>query len=683
VKTRSLWLCILAAALVAVLSLSAGCSAEGENRTTSGNAGNNNTGGSGGAGGGVGGACLFNCEGGGNPGGGATGALVISPAAAVLNVVDTNIPTQQFTATYNGADVTDQVAWVSSKPSMGSVNASGLFTPTGSVGGPGLVLALYNDDQAEADIIVNVKITTNTANVPPADITGFDNPNGGADPSTGIIYPYDKTVLPLRVLAPEVQWNGGNSGDVYRVRYFSQHMDYAEIVQINPQGLHLLTQQIWEDIEFSGTGPISDPLTVEITRKSGATIYDPVTIELRIAQGIIHGSVYYWQLPGVCGGGSNGQILRIKPSSDVTDNFFNTNDCFGCHTVSRDGAQMMATFSLGNPFPMQTLDLTIDPAVVGNIGVPTGITGVFAAFNDDGSKILYSNNSSSGPTAPSSGLNIIDAATGAAIVPNALGPGCGEPAWSPDGTMIAGICGMTNGGWTFDASVGNLTIGNMNGAQNQVMNQNQVVAQGALAGRPAYPSFSPDSKYIAYGRPTVGSRSTGQGTLWLTDVAGTSESEMVAASNDNQSFNPVFAPRSAGGYTWIVFISRRDYGNQLVNANRQQLWMTAVADNPTPGMDPSNPPFYLRGQQACGKSENAYYALDPCKADGETCEFGIECCNLSCLYDDVAGETVCKDPDPNECIATGNGVCTTDADCCDVANGVICNAGICELAPPQ
>jgi hypothetical protein len=242
---------------------------------------------------------------------------------------------------------------------------------------------------------------------------------------------------------------------------------------------------------------------------------------------------------------------------------------------------------------------------------------------------------------------------------------------------------MTNGGWTFDASTGNLVVGAMNAAQNQVMGQTTVVPQGALTGRPAYPSFSPDSSHLAYGRPTSGSRSIGNGKLWLVQSDGQNAVELAASSTDNQSFNPVFAPRDAGGYTWVVFISRRNYGHKLTGANRQQLWITALTHPPQPGVDPSNPPFYLRGQQSCGKSENAYYALDPCKAEGEPCEFGIECCNLSCLYDDVAGETICTDPDPNQCIGTGNGTCTSDTDCCDYGNGVICNNGICEPAPPQ
>jgi hypothetical protein len=215
------------------------------------------------------------------------------------------------------------------------------------------------------------------------------------------------------------------------------------------------------------------------------------------------------------------------------------------------------------------------------------------------------------------------------------------------------------------------------------MSSKVIVPKGNGQGRPAYPTFSPDSKHVVFGRPTSGSRSTGAGTLWISDVNGGGLVQLSKASDDNHSFNPVFAPKSAGGYTWIVYISKRDYGHQLVSANRQQLWITALEDPPTPGQDPSSPPFYLRGQDNCELSENAYYALDPCKKDGEDCEHGIECCNKSCIYDEKLMKHVCKPPEGGACIPTGSGTCDEDTDCCDFADGIVCINGFCEAKPPK
>ena len=67
----------------------------------------------------------------------------------------------------------------------------------------------------------------------------------------------------------------------------------------------------------------------------------------------------------------------------------------------------------------------------------------------------------------------------------------------------------------------------------------------------------------------------------MVDTSGQNRKELKTAASDMKSFNPVYAPLRAGGYSWIVYITRRDYGNRLNGANRQQLWITAIDDPPT------------------------------------------------------------------------------------------------------
>ena len=637
-----------------------GAAASGANGT--GNVANGGTGAVGG--------CML-C-GGGGPGGANPGDIVISPQDVQLTVTDGNVPTQAFTATMNGQDITAQVVWTYDKASVGLMTGP-VFTPTGQVGGAGTLTAMYDVNTGTTGVSVIVQHVVNPGNVDP---NPFNNP-AGADPSMQIVYPFSETVLPLRVLSPDVQWNGAGGSDVYRLRMSSTYIQYTEY--FTGSNHHIVPQAQWENIQFSGMGPVSDPLTVELARMSGATAYQPKSLVLRIAQGIVYGSIYYWELPDQCGT-SNGRILRIKPSSEVADEFFPYNgQCWGCHTVSRDGGKLAAEFDAGNG-PLYTLNLQLDPVNWGDIN--SGATAgsfIFSAFDNTGNRLLASDNTSFSPAAAP--LKVVDAVNRNIINQNAMGSGCGEPAWSPDGTKIAGICNLSGGGWIFDATGGNLAIANIDAASN-VSGQQILVPQGALPGRPAYPTFSPDGQYIAYGRPTYGSRSIADGTLWLVGVANGNAAQLTTADyNDTRNFNPVFAAKSAGGYMWMVFISRRDYGNQLVGAARQQLWIAAVDDPPTAN-DPSHPPFYLRGQESCGKSENAYYALDPCKAIGESCMSGIECCNGSCLFDTATQTYICKEPpDPNECIHLGN-ACQQSADCCNYPE-VTCYQGFCQTPPPR
>lgn len=603
------------------------------------------------------------------------GALVISPANAVLTVDSGNVQTQKMTATLNGTDVSALVSWSYERPDIGDV-VSGTFTPTGKAGGVGNLTATLGSSTGTTTVAVNVKKTIG-GGLSPQQQGSLDNPTGGADSAMKIVYPNDQTIFPLAVLAPDLQWNGAGAGDVYRLELKEKYFDLVQYVPAVAAPAHVLIAQAdWDGIESSGTGPNSDPLQVTLTRLpgGGGSAYSPVKQTWHVAQGRLHGSIYYWELPDQCGSG-NGRVLRIKPDATTVDQFFNSSgQCFGCHTVSRDGATMIASWSTVFPFPVQSIDLTQAPAQFGALTQSAGVTGTFSAFDDKGDLFLTTNNSSSGAGSGSSTLSIRDAKTGAVKVAAPLGPGCGEPAWSPDGKHIAGICGMSGGGWDFDSSTGNVTIADWNGSS---AGSPQVVVPQGSPGRPAYPSFSPDAQWIAFGRPTLGSRSTGQGDLWLTDLAGQKVKHLAAASSDDKSFNAVFSPLRAGGYSWIVFMSRRDYGNQLVGADRQQLWITAIDDPPT-AADPSHPPFYVRGQESCGKSESAYYALDPCKQQGQACSSGVDCCSGQCVKNPDGNGYVCGTP--QGCSANGN-ACKVNGDCCDPK--VHCIDGFCQTTPPK
>ena len=227
---------------------------------------------------------------------------------------------------------------------------------------------------------------------------------------------------------------------------------------------------------------------------------------------------------------------------------------------------------------------------------------------------------------------------------------------------------------------GDLVIADVTNDGITVMNTMTLVPKGADPGRPAYPNFSPGNEWIVFGRPTQGSRSTANGDLWIVGVDGQNLKRLDTATGDNRSFNPTFAPLRAGGYFWVAFMTRRDYGNTLVGANRQQVWITAIADPPGDFTDPSEPPFYIRGQESCAKSENAYFAPDPCiEEKGKVCESGIDCCGGHCIYPNPDSELkVCGDP--GECSELGN-ACETDADCCDAI--AKCVDGYCAGQVPE
>ncbi len=607
------------------------------------------------------------------------GVLEIMPEDVVIEVVDGNIPMQMFTATYNGEDVTDDVEWLYEKPTIGSMMMGSTFVPTGQLAGIGTLFASYQGAQDETSVAVKI-----IKNVDPDGLEPMFGDPAGADPSMSIVYPYDETVFPLNVASQIVQWNGVQNGDIYKLQLTEQYYDYTVYFSTNTPARHLIDQLEWTAISESGQGPKSDPLMVSLQRHSGGMTYEPVEQTWHIAQARLPGRIYYWELPDQCNNGANGRVLTVKPSDATAEEFYNDGNCWGCHTVSRDGRTVMGTFSEGSPFPMASIDVSVEPAVIGDIDKNEGVNGVFSAFNHDGSKLLFSLNGGGNP-ASSARLKIADAVTAAILNDDVMAEtypagGCGEPAWSFEGELIAAICGMDGGNWTFDSGAGDLVIADVNGDGHTVSNITTLVPQAGGDGRPAYPNFSPGDEWIVFGRPTTGSRSTGNGDLWIVGTDGNDLRKLDIASSDNRSFNPTFAPLRAGGYFWVTFITRRDYGNTLVGANRQQLWITAISDPPNELDDPSNPPFYIRGQEDCAKSENAYFAPDPCIEDPDAiCESGIDCCGGQCVkpFED-ANYKICGEA--GECIELGN-ACEEDADCC--TPGAHCVDGYCVGQIPE
>jgi hypothetical protein len=228
-----------------------------------------------------------------------------------------------------------------------------------------------------------------------------------------------------------------------------------------------------------------------------------------------------------------------------------------------------------------------------------------------------------------------------------------------------------------------------------------------------WPTFSPTGNGVFWQletrRNTEGqffyTRYGGQGELYWTSLK-TGESHKLEHVNgtdagmsylpkspDNHetdellNYEPTIAPIASGGYAWMVFTSRRLYGNVATidpwhsdprdhdlteTPTTKKLWVAAIdLDVDTPelsvevGEDPSHPAFYLPGQELLAGNTRGFWSVDPCKSDGMSCESGVDCCGGFCQRDDASGEMTCGRK-INEC-AKEFDRCETKADCCDPA----------------
>jgi hypothetical protein len=169
------------------------------------------------------------------------------------------------------------------------------------------------------------------------------------------------------------------------------------------------------------------------------------------------------------------------------------------------------------------------------------------------------------------------------------------------------------------------------------------------------------------------------------------------ANDATLNYEPTVNPVATGGYAWVVFTSRRLYGNVATIdpflsdprnydyktlATTKKLWVAAIDLNATPGTDPSHPAFYLPGQELFACNSRGYWVVDPCKPDGEACGSGSECCNGYCNPEDGGG-FVCGSSTTTGGCSMLSDRCTMASDCCGASQGIACIDGFCSQPGPQ
>lgn len=503
-----------------------------------------------------------------------------------------------------------------------------------------------------------------------------------------LVYPYAETVFPRGLLPPQVMWEGPVADLVY-VRIRSAKFEYTGCLA--PTGVNQITipEPVWVAAGERTLGA-SDPFRIEISPRAEGVVAGPMTVEVKIAQATIRGSIYYntYSAKGIPG---NGQVMRI-PAGKAAEPFLDR-ECNGCHSVSANGARMVSqTLGLGG----RAYDLGGSGA--GNPpSLPAPNKAAYAALYPDGSHYLT--------TYATAVVEVARAGlTSSYLTPEALLyntdsgqlvsstgiPATGMmPNFSPDGTRLA----------FSDQSIGNgraLAIMDYDTTTHTASNQRRVHEDPAL--RIGWPFVLPDNGGVVFTK-TNGLDFSGEGAglfvglpgprsdLFVADVdtestvilaramgfetpgdAGSDSSYLpYGASELHRNYYPTTSPIAAGGYFWVFFDSVRAYGNLGVH---RQLWGAALTISPTGDytQDPSHPAFYVPGQEFGTGNHRAFAALDPCQEQASECSSGTECCTGFCS-DGLCGL-------PSECSNIAE-ACEVEEDCCGALPDVRCIAGFC------
>jgi hypothetical protein len=518
-----------------------------------------------------------------------------------------------------------------------------------------------------------------------------------------------------------------------------------------------IPQDVWDMATNTVSGP-SDKLTMSLTVASGGMAYGPLTQTWTVAPARLTGTVYYnsygtglvknWgNNVDTMGNRIGAAILGVRsgdlgPSLVVGQDSSDDTGCRVCHVVSSKGRWLLTQSEQGNPGDGQSYlyDLTAMDVQGSSVTLMPQGTFAWAGLKGDGSYALTNsidpsssnpaiNNSANGNATSSfwafSASPVVGTLTGLPA-----GVAAGYPSYSPDDTLMTYVDAT---GSTQNIH-GPIVVASY-AAATQTFSNPMTVVTPASGQRVGYPVILPDNSGIIFetqvrqGSDNVlATRNGARSELWWTNLAGTVTPVALAnangkgylpigamdhgadfnapdpqynpgadeASYDDTTLNyePTVLPIVSGGYAWVVFTSRRLYGNQLTQtpwnswptnyntkditvAPTKKLWVVAIDLNAPPGTDPSHPGFYLPAQEILAGNSRGFWVLDPCKADGTTCDTGDQCCNGFCSG--PPGALVCSDTPPGSCSGPQE-KCSTAADCCDTTNK--CINGFCAQAPP-
>lgn len=575
----------------------------------------------------------------------------------------------------------------------------------------------------------------------------------------GFLYPYDNTVWPRGLLPPLLMWKTTHEASAVFVRLSQGNFVFEATYSVDqhPMGSDArkrvrLDEAAWK---IATQGNLGNDLDVEVKiyESSSDKVYGPIKEKWKIAPGVLKGTVYYNSYDSLITAGSGyetGGVIAIKPRSPEPALALATEagKCHVCHTLSADGSTLFvqdANYADGASYRLNQTPIT-RTAYPGNTVAADNRKFVWSAPYPDGSFALASSRfareaytqTDSKLFARTNGAEV--AATGLGVVTSAV-----TPMFSPDGKKIAfnfwegtGAGGVTAGAgrslavfdFTCGAPAGSTTCAN--GTTPAFSNLREIYRDATRW--PAWPSFVPDGKAVVF-HNAINGGACGQGQnivnpnrsdiyncmlttwysatseIWMAQDGAAQNARRLDALNgvgylptsakhpDDTKVNymPTVNPVASGGYYWVVFTSRRLYGNVLtthpwdkelpdggvVTGNgspSKKLWVAAIDINAPPGADPSHPAFYLPGQELGAGNARGFWVVDPCKPNGNSCETGDECCNGFCRKDPDGGALVCMDKPPGATCVQEFEKCTVDADCCDPK--FRCIAGKCTRESP-
>ena len=612
-------------------------------------------------------------------------------------------------AQFEDGSLPKNIIWSVSNTRLGSIGDDGVFEANGYTAGAVTISALAGTVSASITLQITVDIQQNPDNLSATDREKLRQPGVGGGKGLGpdaafrFLYPYDNSIFPRGLSAPTLQFASSAATATY-LKISTDGFSYAVFANATTPTRVVIPEAVWKGVTDSANA--ESAVKVQVSELSAGVVTGPVEQQWSIAQGSLKGVIYYNTYRSLLA--NNGGVMRIRPGQNAE---VLQKGCTVCHSVSSKGNVLVAGVNWDkNPIDSEAFDLAADGSTKVRRIVNDGRAFALGALTPDGTRLLASGIATTQPlprgmTGPytsqlfdtKSGM-VIPAPTFSSQVSYAL-----TPNFSPDGAHVAFnnrdlSAGHTLSVMDYDSRSSPPTFSNLRTA---LENPDKVVA---------WPSFLSDSAAIVFHEGDSFDTAKYQGgalyaDLRMVSLDGTPAKSLAQLNGYDSSgsfylpygdaeeahlnYEPSVLPVPVGGYYWVLFTSRRAYGNTIAPGGsvargddkwgiplpneeespspRKKIWLAPLDLDYQGKLDPSHPAIYLPGQELESGNMRAFAALEPCRANGGSCESAAECCNGFCRQTgrDQNGPTLqCVPPPANAC-SQEDEACAVAADCCN------------------
>ncbi len=474
------------------------------------------------------------------------------------------------------------IAWVLQDGFGGNISPDGVFTMPWNHGGQVTVEAWLDSLVGTCDLDLHMTIGEDLtgggllAAAQDALPTAITDP--GCAPS--LRYPEADSVLPRNWAPLHVQWGAAPGATTYVVRLTGDHVDATWVTA----DLGLVPAfEAWRALtDVWSTEALT--LTVLAGTWDGAAFTgplcgtDPATLDLS-ALGL-EGQIFYWaaSAEGVfrLTLGASAPTVWAEPST--------TGWCVGCHTTNLDNPRRMAkVYGGGNGWVVVS---DVEQGIA-DVMPPEARRGNFTTLDPSGRYLVRSFEGT---------LYLDDLDTNTEIGALPTSGHATHPNWSPDGLSLAyASCDGSPEG--YDWVQHNCSLRQLDRVDTDQFGYDSLLVAGGGGVSNYYPSYSPDSSFIAFNRAyDEDTYDAATAELWLMGSDGSNPTSLDAANRGANLGNSW--PRwgvAHDDYLWLAFASRRDYG--AVTSWLPQVWLAALdPDLMGTGLDPSRPAVWLPGQ---------------------------------------------------------------------------------------